>query len=298
MTNPSARMTTIGTRPRTACSDNFEVDDLRRIAKVYSGVPCKCAQIRFGQGLDYHMHSYMQRIDEIEDDIAATIRKRHPSELEVVHAALSQILRGLDDFGTKKGRPDSRLESARLFLSTRSFNSIRIALLTLEKGYYQQALTLVRMAKEDQLIAQEIEKCPQTLTALLDGQGRFSKRNLSLGKMAERISPSAKGVWNDDYGTLSKRGAHPRVESMKGLIAIDPDGQLTLRAGSHYDEVEVNAVLYYLVRTLEEIMETVAKLTYPVGSRWMNDALTVFNEVDSPWRRIDEWAGEELARSD
>ena len=45
-------------------------------------------------------------------------------------------------------------------------------------------------------------------------------------------------------------------------------------------------------------LETVAKLTYPVGSRWMNDVLTVFNEVDSLWRRIDEWAGEELARSD
>lgn len=61
----------------------------------------------------------------IEDSTASGIRERHSCELEVVDGALDPILAGLDDFAVRKGRPDSRLESARLLLSTISFNSIR-----------------------------------------------------------------------------------------------------------------------------------------------------------------------------
>ena len=87
-----------------------------------------------------------------ENDVASQIRMNHGRELEVVDAALDQILQGLDAFAYVKQRPDSRLEDAQMFLAVRSFNSLHIARQLLERGYYQQASALVRMAMEDQLV--------------------------------------------------------------------------------------------------------------------------------------------------
>ena len=240
---------------------------------------------------------YIKRIGEVEDVVATTIRTNHARELDVVDAALDQILLGLNEFGSRKERPDNRLESARLFLAVRSFNSLRTARQTLERGYYQQALTLVRMAMEDQLVVEDAENYDPTLTALLDGKGKIGRGDLALQRMAERISPKAREVWDTNYGTLSKRAAHPRLESIQGLTAIGPDGQVTLRPGSHYDPVEARIVLYYLLRQLVQVMKTTATLTTQVGSDWINRTMPVFKEVDSLWKQIDEWAGDQLGES-
>ena len=241
--------------------------------------------------------SYLNRIEEIENEVASTIRMNHAREFEIVDAALDQTLLGLNEFGSRKERPDNRLESARLFLAVRSFNSLRIARQTLERGYYQQALTLVRMAMEDQLVAEDAENHPPTLTALLEGEGKIGKRDLALQKMAERVSPKAREVWDANYGTVSKRAAHPRLESMQGLTATGPDGQTTLWPGSQYDEVEVRIVLYYVLRELALVFATVAKLTCSVGSDWANRSISTLDKVNSLWRQIDEWAAEQLGES-
>ena len=240
---------------------------------------------------------YIKRIEEIEDVVATTIRTNHARELDVVDATLDQILLGLNDFGSRKERPDNRLESARLFLAVRSFNSLRTARQTLERGYYQQALTLVRMAMEDQLVAEDAENHPPTLTALLDGEGKIGRRDLALGKMAERLSPKAREVWDDNYGTLSKRAAHPRLESMQGLV-INLDGEVTLRPGSHYDEVEVRIVLYCLLRELFHVMTTIDKLTTQIQSDWHTQAMPTFEEVNALWIEIDEWGTEQIGKID
>ena len=240
---------------------------------------------------------YIKRIKEIEDEVASIIRMNHTRELKVVDAALDQILRGLDDFGSRKQQPDNRLESARLFLTVRSFNSLRIARQTLERGYYQQALTLVRMVMEDQLVVEDVENHPPTLIALLEGEGKLGKPNLTFGNMAERLSPKSKEVWDDDYGTLSKRAAHPRLESMQGLTAIEPDGQVTLRPGSHYDLVEARIVLYYLLRQLVQVMKTTTTLTTPVESDWVKRTYPGVQGSRFSLKEIDEWAGDQLGKS-
>ena len=240
------------------------------------------------------MKRYIKNIEKIEDMVASTIMTVHAHELEIVDAALDQIFRGFDDFRSRKSKPTNRLESARLFLVTRSFNSLRVARQTLERGYYQQALTLVRMAMEDQLIAEDAESHPSTLDALLDGKGKLGRGDLALGQMAKRWSPDAKVVWDQNYGILSERAAHPRLESMKGLTAVGPDGQVTLRPGCHYDEVEVKIVLFYLLRELVLVMTTIAVVTDQVEIDWVTGAMPAFKEVDSLWKQIDKWAGEQL----
>ena len=239
---------------------------------------------------------YLSIIEKNDSEVSCTIRTTHAHEFMVADAALDQILLGLNDFGSLKERPDSRLESARFFLATRSFNSLLIARQALERGYYQQALTLVRMAMEDQLVADDAENHSPTLIALLEGEGKIGRGDLALQRMAERVSPKAREVWDSDYGTLSERAAHPRLKSMRMLV-FECGGNATLQPGSRYEEVEVREVFYYLLREIEQVMTTTCKLTIQVGSDWSTQALPVFNRVDSLWKQIDEWAANQLGET-
>ena len=249
------------------------------------------------------MYEFLRTIKRIEDEVSTTIRNHHARELATVDAALDQILRGFDDFGSRKEKPENRLEAARLLLITRSFNSLLIARETLGGGYYQQALTLVRMAMEDKLISHDIEKHPPTLIALLDGEGDLGKGNLGFGKMAERRSAKAKEVWDLHYGQLSERSAHPRAESMEGLTTIDPDGGISLRPGPHYDQIEMNYVLYFMLRETLAVMATLVKTIYEVeddvtiGTRdsdWLIGSKPVFDEVKSLLERLDKWTADQI----
>ena len=240
------------------------------------------------------MNTYLLSIDKTDDQVASIIRERHTREIRVAEAALDKILHGISDFGVQKQKSDDYLESARLFLVTRSFNSIWAALQLLERGYYQQAMALVRMAMEDRIVALDIENNPATLSALLHGDGKIGRGELALKRMAERVSPKTKVAWDDDYGGLSKFGTHPRVESMQGLITTDSDGRMTLRAGGHYDEVWINFVIYHLLRELAQVFATIAKVTTYAGIDWVTSALPIKEELDSLWRQIDERAREEL----
>ena len=237
----------------------------------------------FGQG-------HMRVIELNENDVASQIQLSHGRELAVVDTALDQILQGLDAFASMKQRPDNRLESARLFLATRSFNSLHIAKQILERGYYQQASTLVRMVMEDQLIAEDAESHPPTLDALLDGEGSFRKGELTLRKMAERISPEAKETWYTHYGRLSEEAVHPRRMSLMALITE----QGTLHPGGHYDEVRVKALLFDLLTQLVQVMLVVGHLTANMGSCWIDDALPAFQDVIALYQDIDEWAQQQL----
>ena len=240
------------------------------------------------------MNGYLMAVDEAAAETAAIIRERHAREFSAVEAALDDILRGLSAFGSQKQKPDSRLESARLFLATRSFNSLRTAAQMLERGYYQQAMALVRMAKEDQMVALDSESNPSTLSALLDDDGKLGRRDLALGKMAERVSAKTKEAWDDDYGMLSRYGAHPRRGSLEELVEVGPDGQIVLRPGSHYDETWVYVVLYYTLRELVQVFATVAKITALAGIDWVTSSLPTLKELDLLWRQIDDRAREQL----
>ena len=237
-------------------------------------------------------------IEAAESEIASTIQENHSSELVIIYAAIEQILIGLNEFAEHKERPDDKLESARLFLSVRSFNSLRVAMKTLERGYTQQALTLIRAVMEDQLVVEDAENYPATLEALFDDTDKLGKGKLTLSNMAQRASPKAKEVWDSNYGFVSRFAAHPRNLSMRKLILVDSDGKIILRPGSHYDRVEVNTVAFYTLGELLKVMAAMAKLTHSVGSSWVDDALPVVEEVNSLYYNLDEEAKKELEELD
>ena len=229
---------------------------------------------------------HMRVIELNENEVASLIRMNHGRELEVVDAALDQILQGLDAFAYVKQRPDSRLEDAQMFLAVRSFNSLHIARQLLERGYYQQASALVRMAMEDQLVAEDAETHPPTLDALLDDKGSISSGDLTYGKMASRISPEAKKAWDEKYGDLSERAAHPRRLSLLALT--------TVRPGGHYDEVQVKVTFLYLLEQLGQVLRTVGLLTANVESTWVEGARPALRDMTALYREIAEWFERQL----
>ena len=244
------------------------------------------------------MESYIYGIEVIENEVSSTILENHSHELEVVYAALEQILRGFNEFSDRKERPDNKLEGARVFLTIKSFNSLRVAMKVLENGYTQQALTLIRTVMEDQLVVEDAENYPPTLDALFDDECEMGKGKLTLSNMAQRLSSKTKAAWDSNYGFASRYAGHPRPLSIRKLVFLGPGGKITLRPGSHYDKVEVNTVIFYTLGEILKVFATMTKLTSSVGSDWVNDALPVFKKIESLYYRMDEEASKELGEMD
>ena len=228
---------------------------------------------------------YIRRAEEVENEVASIIRTKHSSELIVVDTSIELVLRGIDEFSTRALSSFSHLERVRLLLLIKSSTSLRVARQSFERGYYQQTLTLIRTVMEDQLAANDVEIHPGTLAVLVkDGEG--TKERLNFGNMAERTSPEAKEVWDDDYGTISKHAAHVRPESIQALITVDAQGRNIVSVHSHYDRFWADLSIYYLSRQLVQIMATTSILTEAIGSTWTDEAMPTFKEVDMLWKRV------------
>ena len=55
-----------------------------------------------------------------------------------------------------------------------------MALRLVERGYWQQALGVIRMAMEDMLVTEDIEGNPAALNALFSKEGRFGRGETDL----------------------------------------------------------------------------------------------------------------------
>ncbi len=233
------------------------------------------------------------RIAEIEADVASAMQKRYARELAAVDAPLERIVRGLNDFEDSPHQEqgiEDPLTGTRLFLAIRSFNSLRIAARVVDSGNYQQALTLVRMAMESRLVATDGECHPPTLRALWDPERRLPP----FADMAKRLSPKAKEVWSADYGWISESAAHPRFESMRGLVTVGPDGRKLLEMSGRFDEVEPANVLYYLMRELVQLMGQVARLNLGAGTDWSTGTIPLAEELGSLSRKLEKWASDQV----
>ena len=233
-------------------------------------------------------------IEAIEQEVASTILEQHSYEFEVVSAALEQILRGINEFADQKQELDDTLERARLFLTVRSFNSLRVAMTVLENGYTQQALTLIRTVMEDQLVVKDIENHPPTLDALFEDAEHMGRREFRFQTMADRLPPEAKEAWDKKYGFASSFAAHPRPLSMQKLIEFEMDGKKSVRTGGRYERPSVIAVLFFAILEIPDVLSTLGRLTSCLGSDWENSALSVRKKVEIACRNLANAAKKEL----
>ena len=203
------------------------------------------------------MKSLMEGIAKAETEVRAATLEKYGKEFKVIEESMEFIIDQTNLFSYKKLEQLGALQAARIHLIVRSLNSVRMATGALALGYYQQALTLLRMVAEDQLVARDVIKHAPTLDALMNNPARIDK----FSTMAQRQSSEFEKHWKDYYGMLSAYGAHPRPESIFSLAAFSPtEGVRTVQPGPFYDEDWIQDLLRITRTELKEMVGAILEL--------------------------------------
>ena len=237
-------------------------------------------------------HRFLDRLKHQDAALGDAIRSKHTDWFETLETALDCVIQGLNDFGEFKVKPQGELESGWLFLATRTFRNLHMALNTLERGYYQQSLGLVRMAMEDMLVAKDIENYPKTLSALLFDEHKLGRDELQYQAMADRISEQTGNAWRIDYGDVSKYGAHPRMKALESSVRWSEQTVPHLSLASHYDEDLVAACVVMVAGESVNVMGVAIKLLHGTRSNWLQSARSPFENLETLIDEIGQIASE------
>ena len=212
------------------------------------------------------MKSFLKTLLKSEEGVIAATRDKYQNEFALFDQALELFIERVSLFGNKQLDPSNKLQSARLHLMIRSIKSVRMAKLALLLGYYQQAITLMRMVAENDLVTRDAAICKATLDGLLlDTPLRETDsddiRIPRFSEMARRQSSEFMRWWQWYYGRLSIYGAHPRNASMSNLgHHIPTEKAYILKVESFYDEARVKPLLWIAAAELWRLFESTNKL--------------------------------------
>lgn len=205
-------------------------------------------------------------LEEIELKVKSTTITHKNAELKIIENLFNQYLSGFRVLHEFKNGGVHKLELAWLLLVVRGFNSLRCAYDLLQKGYYSQAIILIRSADEDYLTCRHCEINQETVDALLVGKSRVNK----FVKMAKDISTEFHENWDINYGKLSEI-AHPRRLAM-GMTANWKESKIN--PGPNYIENHFTATCQALLRTAVGMTEFVIKLLgKDAPPQWQEESL-------------------------
>ncbi len=228
-----------------------------------------------------------QSLGQGEAQTKATTIAKHREELSLIQKMLDHYLAGFNRIGTFTISDNNKLEYVWLLLITRSFNSLRCAFDILQKGYYSQAMMLIRSVFEDWLTAKDCEKNQKTLDAFLQGENELGKGEFRFSEMAKRISDEFYNkVWRNNYGQESQI-AHARQMALK--ILVDPDTN-ELSLGGHYDDVLFVATCHALLRAAVIMIDFLAKLLGNKATQWQTETLPTINAASAYIERVSDKA--------
>jgi len=222
-------------------------------------------------------------LEELELKVKNSTITDKKAELDIIENLLNQYLAGfrvLHEFKTGEVR---RLELAWLLLVVRGFNSLRCAYDLLQKGYYSQALILIRATEEDYLTCRHCEINQETVEALLAGKSRVSR----FQNMAKDISTEFCKIWDINYGQLSEI-AHPRQLAM-GMTANWKENKINL--GANYNENHFIATCHALLRSAVEMTEFLVKLLGKNAMQWQKESFPAFQEACTYVKQISKEMG-------
>ena len=224
-------------------------------------------------------------LEESEAHVKATTLTKNKEEMTLIEKFLAQYLAGFGKIEKFIRTHDNELEYIWFLLVTRSFNSLRCAFDLLQKGYYSQVMMLIRAVDEDWLICRDCEVNQGTLDALLKGEGKLRRGELSYLEMAKRISDEFYDkVWSDNYGQESEI-AHASQMALK--ILIDPDTN-TLMLGSHYNNTLFTATCHALLKAAVGMTEFLIRLLGDKASQWQKETYPTFQAACAYVERISE----------
>jgi len=214
--------------------------------------------------------------EELERKTWAITAAKHGAELHLMVDLLNRYIAGLSTLGGFVPGENNDLEYARLLLVTRSFNSLLCAIDLLQKGFYSQAMALVRSINEDWLTAADCENSPKTLNALLDADVDFWSQDYQYAEMAKRVSQMFPQDWSTVRGSMYAIACDCNV-ALKRLV--NPDTNV-LAMGSHYDTALFLVAYASMLRAAVMMLQYLAKLIN-ANSPWHAETLPVTQKADA-----------------
>ncbi len=206
------------------------------------------------------MKSFFVPIEKAEQKVQEATLQNHIEDMTYMRRALEYVI---DMYGVVSGGmlgELGKLQAARLLLTVRSVYTMRMIEVALLRGYYQQALTLLRMVAENRLVSLDIENHVETLEALLERKGELGKGKLNYTSMATRRGDGFSQDWKNYYGKLSSFGAHPRSDSINTLARQDPTtGVPIVLPIPSYDEYWANVSIRFTCRELIGMIRVIGK---------------------------------------
>lgn len=214
--------------------------------------------------------------EELEERTRAITAAKHGAELHLMVDLLNRYIAGLSTLGGFVPGENNDLEYARLLLVTRSFNSLLCAVDLWQKGFYSQAMTLIRSINEDWLTAADCESSPETLNALLDADVDFWSQDNQYAEMSKRVSRAFPQDWDTVRGSMCAIACDCNV-ALKRLV--NPDTNV-LAVGSHYDTALFLVTYASMLRAAVMMLQYLAKLI-DVSSSWHTETLPVTQKADA-----------------
>lgn len=231
--------------------------------------------------------------EELERNTRAITAAKHGAELHLMVDLMNRYIAGLSTLGGFVPGENNDLEYARLLLVTRSFNSLLCAVDLLQKGFYSQAMTLIRSINEDWLTATDCENSPETLNALLDADVDFWSQDDQYAEMAKRVSRAFPQDWSTIRGSMCALACDCNV-ALKRLV--NPDTNV-LAVGSHYDTALFLVAYASMLRAAIIMLQYLDKLI-DAGSPWHAETLPVTQKADAEITRARDEVKEIMGSGD
>ena len=171
---------------------------------------------------------------QFESNVTKETIQKHSKEIEIMVGLINTYISGFNlvtSFTHKEGRND--VTFALICLVMHSLHSMWCSLGLMIKGYYSQAMAIIRTSIEDWFICGDCKSNRKTLDAILYGKYRIpdSNEGLSFSKMAKLINRLK--VYEQDYAYTSKF-SHP---SSLGMAILQDEKANFMRIAPTYEEI-------------------------------------------------------------
>ena len=166
-------------------------------------------------------------IIEQERATLKTTRQNHVREIEIFAGMLNTFTSGFNRMGSFVLKDDNESEFIWLLLSTRCLHSLRCSIDLMLKGYYSQAMSIIRTITEDWFICGNAQGNDDVRNCLLNDKGRMP-RYIDLAEQMKAIN-----IYEGDYRYQSKF-THSSKLSLR--VLTNPKTN-EMRIASVYDEM-------------------------------------------------------------
>lgn len=157
----------------------------------------------------------LPNIIKLESLVQEDTKRKHLREIELFAEILNTFTSGFNYMGSFERKNDNDAEYIWLLLVTRCLHSIRCSIILMLKGYYSQAMSLLRIGTEDWFICGTCQSNEEVRNYLLQEEGRLP----SYESLARDMG--AVNIYEGDYRYQCKFTHSSRL-SLRVLEKIHP----------------------------------------------------------------------------